>query len=593
SARSSILPSWPSSSTRLIATASSDGIQETLNDPEILNKLIGNIGSGIIPPELAEAISLVDELGQLGSIDDLADILAIPDIAEEIREIFNNSIFSNPLAALEAVSALTEIFVDPAEFIGQSIDEITEQVLGALEGAIPDVFQGLLQLAGGDPAALIGELAAQLIGNFDLGGFDIAPGETGEYEIFDREPHSSPVSQSCRTLCALPCTCERVIQQNHINIRAHKTDEFIRHRTWMVDVFFREHIHYAMKLMTVQLSAVAMRQVFIIGKMFDAKHQQETQRLFQQLMAEAHRDYYPSEGLCEIGTNTRALAGSEDKTNIAQLAFANRMQDRAQRSADSLSGADENADRVSRILRFQEIYCNRGDNANGLSWLCAPTDTPRDRRNKDINFSQTVLSELTLEADYINNDPADDPDGEDVFALTTNLFSDELMPNMERTRLATTQGLPRMESMKYMDLRSILAKRSVAENAFASIVAERVSGMDAIDYSFMRRILVDLGVPEDEINEFLGEYPSYYAQRKILTDYVFENPVFYTELYESHANVLRKDTAIKALNLMLEDDMFDRQLESEAVLAVILETMLAEEHTRISRQITDLEPGDY
>ena len=570
-----------------------DNLRDRIQDPEILNTLVGNIAADIIPPQLAEAVSLVEELGQLGSIEDFADILATPEIAEQLQEIFDETILENPLAALEAVSALAEVFTNPEELIGLAIDEISEEILGAVAEAVPEVFAGLVELAGGDPAALIGDLGAQLIGNFNLGSFDLAGGASGDYEIFDREPHASPVAQSCRRLCSLVCTCDRPIQQNHINIRAHKTDEFIRHRTWMVDVFFREHIHYAMKLMTVQLSAVAMRQTFVIGKMFDAKHQQETQRLFQQLMAEAHRDYYPSESLCEIGTNTRAIAGSEDKSNIAQLAFTNRMQDRAQRSDHTLSGADENADRVSRILRFQEIYCNRGDNADGLSWLCAPHNTPRERRNKDINFSQTVLSELTLEADYLNEDLADDPDGEDVFALTTNLFSDELMPNMERLRLATPQGLPRQEAMKYMDLRSILAKRSVAENAFASIVAERVSGMDTVDYSFMRRILVDLGVHEDEINEFLGEHPSYYAQRKVLTDYVFENPVFYTELYESHANVLRKDTAIKALNLMLEDDMFDRQLESEAVLAVMLETMLRDEHIRVGRQITDLEPGDY
>jgi len=40
--------------------------------------------------------------------------------------------------------------------------------------------------------------------------------------------------------------------------------------------------------MTNQLTATSMQQVQIIGSFFDAKHQLETQRMFQQMTAEAH-----------------------------------------------------------------------------------------------------------------------------------------------------------------------------------------------------------------------------------------------------------------------------------------------------------------
>jgi hypothetical protein len=353
----------------------------------------------------------------------------------------------------------------------------------------------------------------------------------------------------------------------------------------------------AMSLMTNQLSAVSMQHLFIIGKFFDAKHQLETQRLFQTLMAEAHVDYHPSEGLCEIGSSVRGLAISEDKGRVAQTAFVNRMMDRSLQNNDSMSAAGEESDLYSRIENFQSRYCNRYDNSQELEWLCQNFSPPAERRNKDINFVQTILSENTIEADFVSDvdgdtDPPDEnQDAYDVFALSANLFGHELFPTMPRLILALGDGTPLSAALQYIDLRSIAAKRSVAKTAFSSIISERVSGSEEIDFSFLKRIVYDLGVPEDEINELLGINPSYYAQRKVLTDYIYQNPIFYTELYESSANVLRKEVALKALNLMMQDDFYDRQLESEAMLAVMLDVMLEPERRQVRRDITSLEPN--
>ena len=80
--------------------------------------------------------------------------------------------------------------------------------------------------------------------------------------------------------------------------------------------------------MVSQFTAGAMQQVLMIGQYFDAKHQLETQRLFQEMMADAHQDYMPSEGVCEIGTGTKSLAASERKTTLAHAAFTQRLLNR-------------------------------------------------------------------------------------------------------------------------------------------------------------------------------------------------------------------------------------------------------------------------
>ena len=46
-------------------------------------------------------------------------------------------------------------------------------------------------------------------------------------------PKSKPVNK-CKAPCL--CSCKGKIQQNHVEIRDHKSEEFRKHRKWMVDV---------------------------------------------------------------------------------------------------------------------------------------------------------------------------------------------------------------------------------------------------------------------------------------------------------------------------------------------------------------------
>ena len=426
----------------------------------------------------------------------------------------------------------------------------------------------------------------------------------GKYENLDRDPKAEKVAKSCGGLCN--CTCQSPIEGHHRQIRAHKTDEFIKHRNWMIDEFFTKHILDAMGMMTSQLSAIAVQQTKVVGKFFDAKHQLETQRLFQQLMAEAHKDYQPSEGMCEIGTNIRSLATSSRKSDLGYVAFANRVMARQLRNGDNLSSPSENSDIYSRIDMFVKNHCNKADNSNGLNFLCAQGGDNKERMNKDVDFTRTIESQLTLDIDFTDqeseeegagagagnesNEEEGQPDAEDVFALTANLFAHNPFPAIARLILATPEGIPKEAAYKYIDLRSVAAKRSVAQNSFTAMTAERAKG-DKEAAPYLKKLVTELGVKEDEVEDILGKEPSYFAQMEVLSKDIYQNPVFYTELYDKPANVLRKGTAIRAINLMQDRDHYKSQLRSEAALAVLLETMLAEEHNRVNAQLVDLEPG--
>lgn len=621
-------------------------------------------------------------------------------------------------------------------------------------------------------------------------------------------PASSPVDKECGSVCN--CDCQSRIESNHVEIRNHTTSEFVKHRQWMVDVFWKDHILPAMGMMASQITTGAMQQVFIIGGFFDAKHQLETQRLFQQLMAEAHRDYMPSEGICEVGSAVRSLAASERLIPLAQTLISERNMDRQLGSKDTVSGADFDSDIKSRFKNFTDNFCNENDNAEGLKWLCqeggqnsspstnsstnnnsasnntagssggtnnttnasannnptnnstpnvslavggnsgsevplfevsgqfpaggdganirdyrtiilnvgndfnnglgrftAPEDgtynftanviirsdqpgivylrrnninitegrgsntevqnirisfttelergdrvdlfteerlasgnhrwegsftqssggsgdintadgsnsgvgdsgnntnatnggsgadnnaggsndrSEKENVNSDIDFTRSVLSKPTIDAD-LTTDPATAP--EELFAMAANLFGHQPLAFAPNITMADQDGQPKAEALRYLDLRSIVAKRSIAQNSFAAITAERVSG-DTESAPYIKKIIEELGIAPNEINDLLGEKPSYYAQMEVLTKRVAQNPTFYTELYDKPTNVLRKQAMLRAINLMQERDLYKSQLRQEMALAVALETMLHDDQIRVKNLLDQLEQG--
>ena len=141
-------------------------------------------------------------------------------------------------------------------------------------------------------------------------------------------------------------------------INTHVTDEFISHRTWIIGTLWGKNILPAMMLMAEQLSAVAMQQVQIIGTFFDAKHQMETQQVFQKLSARAHKDYHPSIGMCEFGSNAKSLAASERKSEYNAVLMSQRSQDRNLGNAYTSAKTGEDSDKQNRIKQFREKFCD-------------------------------------------------------------------------------------------------------------------------------------------------------------------------------------------------------------------------------------------
>ncbi len=432
------------------------------------------------------------------------------------------------------------------------------------------------------------------------------------------------------------CSChETVINASMINwlgmgnqstffrIIDHVFSELAAQRIWWGTILWEDNILPAMMLMAEQFTVVAMQQTQIYGTFLDAKHQMETQQLLQKIRVQAHKDYHPSTGMCEFGSTVKSLAASERKAEYNAIILSQRSQDRALGNANTAAATGPSGDRKSRIEQFSDTYCDSRDNNNGLGLLCSDIDTigttqeqrmqRRLRSNKDIDFVRTLEVPWSLEVDFTDNDLKDDE--EDIMALANNLYGHQAFLRIPPASLQHTGNNLNPMQRAYMDMRSILAKRSVAENSFNSIVAMKSEGAPG-SKDFLKAVLKELGFdggpdedcidgvtdgvscdPNDIIGPFggdetqdiqrlLGDNPSYYAQMEILTKKIFQNPDFYTNLYDKPANVERKGVALQAIGLMQKFDLFKSYLRSEANLSVLLELAVSDLQDEVENQIS-------
>lgn len=394
--------------------------------------------------------------------------------------------------------------------------------------------------------------------------------------------------------CSGRCGGESTIQWNRtVNnvVNPFTTNQFVQHRDWIVNTLWANNILPAMMMMADQLSAVAMHQTAIIGTFFDAKQQLETQRTLQKIRARAHKDYHPSTGMCEFGSTVKSLAASERKSELAAHVMAQRFQDRMLGNANTSAVKGPGNDKASRLKQFAEKFCDPMDFDGALKTLCTHGGgvggTKPQRLNKDIDFLRTVMDPWTLNVDFSDNKATDEE--EEILALADNLYGHEVFERISAASLKPegSQDAELPDSLEsYMDARAALAKLSVAENSFNAITSMKAAGeKGSRDYleAIMKELGIDDANPADlpDMKRLLGFDgnendnpeigPSYYAQMEVLTKKIYQNPDFYTNLYDKPANVDRKMVAMQAIGLMQKFDMYKSQLRKEASLSVLLE----------------------
>lgn len=386
----------------------------------------------------------------------------------------------------------------------------------------------------------------------------------------------------CNTVAEQNSNTRDRMQDEHDQTRDHINDEFDIWEDWLENTFVPAFMppEY-LAGMAAQLTITAVYQVFAIGALIDAKQALEVQRVFQKKIAEAHRDYQPSVGVCTVGTTIRSLADAERRAETTAFVLSQRSQDRQIGNMHTAASGGGTSDKTSRLEQFRRRYCDSHDNNNTNMQVCGSGNGGRQATlNKDIDYTRTVDSHRTMNIDFTNGDLTEDE--QDVLALASNLYSHEISNRLSEISYndrTSERGSDRLRQL--IDQRQIIAKRSVAENSFNTIVGLKSYGSPESDNPeegtsvntapYLRIALQQLGMSDDDVTLFMGERPSYFTQMEIVTKKVFQQPTFFADLYDKPANVERKKVALQAISLMQDFDTWQSYLRTESLLSVLLE----------------------
>lgn len=384
------------------------------------------------------------------------------------------------------------------------------------------------------------------------------------------------------------------------SVKNHISSEFNNYRGWLFETFLKQQVLPALMLFTEQMSAVAMHQTMIIGTFFDAKQQLETQRTIQDLQTQAHKDYQPSEDFCWFGTNVRSLANTEAKARYNSYMLSRRQMARHLGQKNMGGSVGRSQDKQGRWKQFKERFCDPKDNGwsapgQGLSSsaICGSGTSDPFFTNADIDYTRIIENERTIGVSPPDGDRAFNlssgfqiqPSELAVMALGNNLYGHDVITNV-----ISGVDLKTIDKQEfYMALRSVAAKRSVAENSFNAIVGMKAEGSTTVGveelaytaesvhnetWKYLGAILTELGIPQDEIKLMVGARPSYYAQLEILGKKIYQNPNFFANLYDTPTNIKRKSVALKAIDLMLDRAIYESQIRQEMVSSVLLSARL-------------------
>ncbi len=424
---------------------------------------------------------------------------------------------------------------------------------------------------------------------------------------------------------------------------------------WMIEVLLYQEVMPAMAAMADQMSTLAVHYTQIIGAFLDAQVQLDTQRLLRKLTFEAHNDYRISDGVCVLGTNVKSLAATDIKLRHNSLALSRIAIDRQMGDLNTASAKSARSGYAARWKTFITTYCDVRDNNfqtggtafapdfnTGLALAC-DHDGPggssdrgaeaHKRINRDIDYTRLIENKRTLEVD-LTEDPSEpigarqsleydklgfitgaippgyfssvleDGDEEDVLSMSENLYGSRPLSRDIRDAVLETEVAKKL----YLGLRSVAAKRNVAQATFNGIVALKSAGtgedmsgatmhpsgsaIPLLEAHQTRRYMLavmnellpgDPATTAGNIFDLIGYSPSYFSQLELLAKRIYQNPDFYADLYDTPTNVKRKRVAMKAIELMLDRTIYESQLRREMSVSVLLSSKLRSAYRNADR----------
>lgn len=367
---------------------------------------------------------------------------------------------------------------------------------------------------------------------------------------------------------------------------------------WFDFEFWQQHVLPLFVHIANQLATVGTMQVMAIGQFMDAQQQLEAQRDLQVMHAKTNKNYQTSVGMCEFATRIESLAASERKGEANALILSERSTDRLLGAKGTAASGGTQDDIATRSALFQGKFCNVFDNHGTLYDFCSSLNPPQSAKKKenfngDVDYQKTVESPWTIDFNLTGVSSASSApvDNDKIVAMADNLYGFDAFERPKGSKMKGSLKSASTEAQQnYLSLRALVAKTKVAENSFNALMAMKGEGT-AGSKKYIQSYLKELGVSSSDVTNFLGENPSYNAQMEVLTKKAYQSPIFYTNLYDTPANVERKGAAMNAIGLIQKFDLLKSYLRTEASLSVLLELSVAQLQRQVESNVQSFEGG--
>lgn len=396
--------------------------------------------------------------------------------------------------------------------------------------------------------------------------------------VYDAPPYNNPICNCC----VLPGE----VMREMITGTVLWTGQPDLHH-WYIETLFGKKLEPALKKLSDQNVKNIAGKARQIGTFYDAQNQNKAIQTMQKANAESANHYSTSDALCKYGSLSKSLAASDAKQLSVRLGILERSQNRQLLQKNMNPGNAEeagrtlgqSADKAGRLDQFMKKFCDPNDSDAALADTC--TSTKDTQINRDIDMTRGLDIPLTLDIDFATAGGTLTEEEENILALANNLYAHDLLLNAGNADFKTMATTTEAEKIKdFQDFRSAVAKRGVAENSFAAIAAMKASGTGA-SYPYMKAVLGELGLSEEDIKRLVSENPSYYAQMEVLGRKLYQTPNFYGNLMDSPDNVARQSTALKSIALTQQRDIYESLGRTEMLLSALLEMYLLAEQDRM------------
>jgi len=306
------------------------------------------------------------------------------------------------------------------------------------------------------------------------------------------------------------------------------------------------------------------------GAMLDSKLVNDRILDMQVLSAKTTKRHMPSVAMCKFASLNKSMAQADQRAKMVHDVLGEYSLRRVLGQAETI-GAIESKDVASRLRTVLDNHCGPKEFGSEATALCpGGPGNPTDINFTDaIDVPDTINIGLDPEISGINTND----ETASVMAMKTMLYNHKAPPRIGKRDLQNNYD---GQQSRYLNWRGTVAKRTVAENSFDTVIGMKAASGVAVKNQYKLQ-LESLGMSAAESEAIAKTAPSYWAQMEHLTKKLYQNTNFFVNLYDGPDNVLRQSASMDAIALMQMRDYYNSLVRSEMALSILLDTEVGKE----------------